>query len=471
MIRNCPYAPVYHVAPSRGWINDPNGMVYFNSEWHLFYQYYEPSMVDGMQWGHAVSTDLAHWKTLPPALAPDRHGQIWSGSSVVDQHDSSGLFGGKPGMVCLFTYWDKADHRQCQGMAYSADGRTFRMYDGNPVIPQLRHLPGHPDDKDFRDPKVFWHEPSKRWVMIVAGGRLRVFSSKDLAHWAFESVSETIDTECPDLFPMALDGDPRRSTWVLSLGGRAYLLGEFDGRSFTATSERITMSGGPDFYASQTFADAPLGRRIAVSWIHDWTYGNALSASGIRTPFPTGAQAGGCLTVPCELSLRSTAAGPRLFMQPVAELAGAFTVPPVVRELTLDASGATQLPDTLRSADIHITSAQPPTGRLTLSVPAAGANRVEFGWDCDRGVLFIDRRASGITGAGPYCSLYEAPLTSPGPIDLRVLIDSCSIELFAHGGATHMSAFVPVEPSAAGLQLSANVSMRCRVESRTAADV
>jgi len=178
--KNNRFAPGYHFIPVRGWINDPNGPVHFNGQWHLFYQYYEPSMIDGMQWGHAVSDDLAVWSHLEPAIRPDALGQIWSGSAVVDHGDTCGLFGGKPGLVCLFTYWDKSDFRQCQGMAYSADGLTFHTYDGNPVVPQLRRLPGHPDDKDFRDPKVFRHVKTGRWIMAVAGGKLRIFSSADL---------------------------------------------------------------------------------------------------------------------------------------------------------------------------------------------------------------------------------------------------------------------------------------------------
>lgn len=146
-----PYRPRYHITPTTGWINDPNGMCYFAGKWHTFYQHNDPPRSNGYQWGHAISDDLVHWKRLPPAIPPDDIGKIWSGSAVVDHHDTSGLFGGKPGMVCLFTYWDPADGRQCQGLAYSGDGITFQKHPKNPVIPQLRHLSGHPDDHDFRE--------------------------------------------------------------------------------------------------------------------------------------------------------------------------------------------------------------------------------------------------------------------------------------------------------------------------------
>ena len=174
-------------------------------------------------WGHAVSRDLLHWQHRLPAIMPDELGAAWSGSAVVDQHDTSGFFGGKPGLVCIYTYYSPADDgRQSQGMAYSADGVTFTKYAKNPIIPQLRYQPGQPDDHDFRDPKVFWHEPTKRWIMVVAGGTLRFYSSPNLRDWTFESINSDIHTECPDFFPLPLDGDPTQTRWVLSGGGNWY---------------------------------------------------------------------------------------------------------------------------------------------------------------------------------------------------------------------------------------------------------
>ncbi|MEI7672514.1 MAG: glycoside hydrolase family 32 protein, partial [Deltaproteobacteria bacterium] len=251
------FRPYLHFTPPHGWMNDPNGLVYFNGEWHLFYQYFEPTQVDGMQWGHAVSKNLLNWEHLPPAIQPDCLGQIWSGSAVVDHNNSSGLFDGRPGIVCLFTYWNPADGWQSQGLAYSQDGREFKKFPGNPVIPQLRDIPGQPDDKDFRDPKVFWHEASNRWIMVVAGGKVRIFSSADLIRWRIESISEDIQTECPDLFELPVDGNPDRARWILSGGGKWYMIGDFDGRKFIPGTERLPMTYGPDCYATQTWSDAP----------------------------------------------------------------------------------------------------------------------------------------------------------------------------------------------------------------------
>ncbi|MBD3239878.1 MAG: hypothetical protein GF331_04780 [Chitinivibrionales bacterium] len=437
-----PHIPHYHFLPEKGWMNDPNGLVYFRDQWHLFYQFYDPSMLDGMQWGHAISDDLVHWRHLPPAIQPDRHGQIWSGSAVVDHHDTSGLFDGKPGIVCLFTYWDKSDHRQCQGMAYSPDGLTFHTYEGNPVIPQLRYLEGHPDDKDFRDPKVFRHEKTNRWIMAVAGGKLRIFSSPDLIHWTFESIAEDITTECPDLFRLPIDGDPGQSRWVLSRGGRRYMLGDFDGTRFTPISESLTMSVGPDFYATQSFSDAPSGRRVIVSWLHNWGYGSSLSPEGITNAFPTGAQAGGCMTVPYETCLRATVDGPRLCMVPVAELDRLFTFAATTDRVELTDAGARQLEISKPAADVRFTVAEC-EGRCGLRIATGDGTWISCGYDSAAHALFIDRRRSGLDHVKGYCGDYlSPPIGTPGPVTVRVLLDACSVELFAGDGEVHMSAFV-----------------------------
>src|SRR5918995_2907316 len=188
-----PDRPAYHYTPPSGWMNDPNGLVYFAGEYHLFYQHMIPS-----HWGHAVSEDLLHWTDLPIALAPDESGFIASGSAVVDWNDTSGFFDGQPGLVAIFTHW--RDETQEQSIAYSVDrGRTWTKFAGNPVVP-------NPGIRDFRDPKVMWHAPTQRWVMVVAvRDRVHFYVSPNLREWVFASEFGAEDGshdgvwECPDL--------------------------------------------------------------------------------------------------------------------------------------------------------------------------------------------------------------------------------------------------------------------------------
>lgn len=450
-----PYRPLYHITPAEGWINDPNGLCFFKGQWHAFFQYYHSREADSMQWGHAVSRDLAHWQRLPTAIGPDEHGQIWSGSAVVDHNDTSGLFGGKAGMVCLFTYWDRTDHRQCQGLAYSADGLTFHKHPANPVIRQLRHLSGHPDDKDFRDPKVFWHADTGRWIMAVAGGKLRIFSSPDLVHWRFESIDESLTTECPDIFPMNIDGDTARQTWVLSGGGRWCIMGNFDGHRFIPQSPRMAFTQAADFYAGQTFNDAPDGRRIMLSWLHCWQYGNKLSPQGITHPMPTSPWAGGCLTVPYELSLRTTRQGVRLIQQPVAELT-ALRVPLLEINNTKLSPGENPLAGIKdASLDIELEIDLQHASRIGLKTPAGSPPNYLLAYDALRGILLFDRRNSGLENVPNFCKCLETPLPprADGILALRILLDRNCIEIFDADGLTILPAVMFPDPSRPTLEL------------------
>ncbi|MBI5722994.1 MAG: glycoside hydrolase family 32 protein [Planctomycetes bacterium] len=447
-----PYRPLVHFAPRRGWINDPNGLVCFNGLWHLFYQFFDPADVDGMQWGHAVSGDLVRWEHRGPAIRPDGHGQIWSGSAVVDRHDSSGLFGGRPGIVCMFTYWNPSDGRQCQGLAFSPDGRTFTTYEGNPVIPELRHLPGHADDKDFRDPKIFWHSASSRWIMTAAGGKLRFFSSPDLIHWTFESVDGSIETECPDLFELAVGGNPARTRWVLSGGGRWYMLGRFDGRRFAPETERLTMAHGPDCYATQTWSDAPDGRRIAIAWLNSWRYGSGpRPGPRIENRFPTATWSGGCLTVPFELTLRQTPDGEKLVQLPIRELDALRQDCQAARQVCAEPGHAVPLHSLSRGAiDMDMIAGGGMEGSLTLNIPSSDGCQFVLTADLRRRQLILDRGRAGFGSIPEFAGRYEAPLpiNADGSATLRVILDRCSIEVFAGDGLVQFSAVIWPNPNA-----------------------
>lgn len=316
----------FHFSPRRGWNNDPNGCVFYRGEYHLFFQHNPYAVQMGNQhWGHAVSKDLVHWEELPPALLPDETGLMYSGSAVVDWNNTSG-FGhdGQPPLVLIYT---AAGNPTVQSIAYSTDGRSFTKYAENPVLKQI--TPGN------RDPKVFWHEPTKKWVMALFVGRPRAqdgkddpqkplerrhtvefFTSPNLRKWTPASMHEASKPvagqdgylyECPDFFELPVDGDPSRTKWVLLGANTQYALGTFDGKTFTAEAERLAGQRGPgnNIYAGQSFNDSPDGRRLFVAWWLTPTKGMPFNQS---------------ITLPLELKLTQTAEGPRLAFQPAKEL-------------------------------------------------------------------------------------------------------------------------------------------------------
>ncbi|MEM6526168.1 MAG: glycoside hydrolase family 32 protein [Bacteroidota bacterium] len=285
------FRPQFHFSPDSMWMNDPNGMVYYDGEYHLFYQYYPDSTVWGpMHWGHAVSADMLHWEHLPIALYPDSLGYIFSGSVVVDHKNTSG-FGnnGKPPLVAIFTHHDIDGERagtndfQYQSIAYSNDkGRTWLKYKDNPVVPNL-------GIRDFRDPKVIWHEQTQRWVMVLAAyDKVQIYTSPDLKNWEYQSdfgiPGDDRLWECPDLFPMTVSGTGQEK-WALIVsiqkkapnGGTAtsYFIGDFDGKTFVADNKKQKwLDYGTDNYAMITWSDIPEsdGRRLAIGWMSNWDY-------------------------------------------------------------------------------------------------------------------------------------------------------------------------------------------------------
>ncbi len=299
------YRPIYHHTPSYGWMNDANGMVYKDGEYHLYFQY-NPygSKWGNMHWGHAVSTDLMHWKELQPAIARDTLGHIFSGSSVVDYGNTAGY--GKGAIIALYTSAsDKNGQIQC--MAYSTDnGRTFTKYDGNPI---LRPFDGI---KDFRDPKVFWHEPAKAWYMIVSADKeMRFYKSDDLKRWTYISSfgrgygMQPCQYECPDFVQLPVNGDKSDMKYVMLMnvnpgclfGGSAteYFVGDFDGKNFTCIDDPHVpkwLDYGKDHYATVCFSNTG-DRVIALPWMSNWQYANVTPIKQYR----------GANALPRELSL------------------------------------------------------------------------------------------------------------------------------------------------------------------------
>lgn len=288
-VYSVPTRPQYHFSQAKGWSNDPNGMLYYKGEWHLFFQHNQERTTWGsLEWGHAVSKDLIHWKELPrPLKFQEDNGAMFSGCGVVDDKNTSGLFGdekgeGKGGLVIIYTQ-DNPGRGQDQCLAYSKDnGRTWTKYEGNPI---LKWNEDPLDNTAFRDPKVFWHEESQKWMMVAAGGILRIYSSDDLINWEVESTYESdkgtgekkIETECPDMYPLKTDDG--KTKWVVSWGGRFYSIGDFkkvDGKwRFIADADnhKRVMNFGPQSYAAMTYDNAPDDRRIMINWASTWENG------------------------------------------------------------------------------------------------------------------------------------------------------------------------------------------------------
>ena len=290
--RHDPLRPLWHHTPPYGWMNDPNGMFYLNGEWHLYYQFNPYGNRHGnIHWGHSVSTDLVNWRNLPPAIEPDSLGSVASGSCVVDHLNSAGF--GKDAVVAFYTAWGPP---QVQCLAYSTDGGyTFTKYEGNPILTS--------PIRDFRDPKVFYHSESERWIMILAvGHHMEFYSSANLKEWSYESsFGEGYGGhggvwECPDLLRLPIEGEPDRFKWTLicninpggPAGGSAtqYFTGEFDGHQFICdTPPHITrwMDFGKDNYASVSWNNAPDGRNVIIGWMSNWNYCGSVPTTAFRS--------------------------------------------------------------------------------------------------------------------------------------------------------------------------------------------
>jgi fructan beta-fructosidase len=303
------YRGQFHFSPKRGWNNDPNGMVYYKGQYHLFFQH-NPYGVDwgNMHWGHAVSNDLVHWKELDIALYPDENGTMFSGGGLVDEANSSGLGNRKDPPMLLF--YTAAEKTWDQGLAWTTDGKQFSKLDQT-VVKKITD--------GNRDPKVIWHEPSQRWVMVLyveeQGGlhTMHFFTSVDLKAWEPASVytggrgNDRYMFECPEFFELEVEGGNGQKKWVLTGANSAYAIGTFDGKKFTPEIERLNGNFGRDFYAAQTFSNEPKGRRIEMGWwrTHTKDKGMIFNQS---------------MSIPMEIKLVQTNDGPRMTRTPVREL-------------------------------------------------------------------------------------------------------------------------------------------------------
>jgi len=405
------HRPQIHFTSRRGWINDPNGLVYYKGEYHLFYQHNPYGWRWGnMHWGHAVSLDLVHWRELPDALEPDRLGTIFSGSAVVDWYNTAGFQKGvEKAIVCAYTSaggtsTESKDQPFTQCIAYSNDrGRTWTKYGGNPVLPHIKGA--------NRDPKVIWHKPTGKWVMALYldENDYALFSSKNLKQWEqLCKVTVPGASECPDFFELPVDGDPGNTKWVFWAANSTYLLGAFNGQTYTREGEAQRFNWGGDGYAAQTWSDIPDkdARRIQIAWLR------------VNIPnMPFNQQ----MTFPCELKLRATQKGIRLFSTPVKEVEKLHGEKHFWKDVNL--SPGENLLTQIHGDLFHI--------QADFQIGEAS----EFGFTI-RGIPVIyDVKKEELTIRDK-----STPLTPmDGKIRFQILVDRASIEVFGNEGIVTVS--------------------------------
>jgi levanase/fructan beta-fructosidase len=423
------FRPVYHHTPQYGWMNDPNGMFYKDGVWNLYYQW-NPygSQWENMHWGHSTSHDLIHWETQPMALEPDWLGSIFSGSCVTNGSE-------------VVAFYTSAGRHQTQSMAVSKDGGvTFQKFEGNPVLTTS-------DVADFRDPRPFWNNEAGMWNLILAAGQeMRIYSSKDLKEWTFESSfgkeygNHGGVWECPDLFPLYFDpssvgaqesSKSQNIKWVLlcninpggPFGGSAtqYFVGQFDGHKFTCESmPKVTkwLDYGKDHYATVSFYNAPENRRVVMAWMSNWQYANQVPTKQFRS----------ANSIPRDLGLFRYGEETYVSAVPSKEM--------------LNMRGAT-LKKPSEACEIVIDLKD----KATVTLSNSKGEKVTMNYDAAKRTFSMDRTKSGDTGfSESFPCVTEAP--TYGTIkQLRLFIDRCSIEAFDSEGKMSMTNLVfPSEP-------------------------
>lgn len=459
------YRPNFHFTPKEKWVNDPNGMFYYNGYYHLYFQHYPDSSTWGpMHWGHAISMDMITWKEMPIALYPDKLGHIWSGSAVVDNENTSG-FGTpqstKP-VVAMYTNSkenpEAKEWLQTQGIAYSLDeGKTFTKYVDNPAI-------ANPGIKDFRDPKMSWDAERERWIMVLAAGdKIMFYSSKDLKDWELLSdfgadLNREIGAhggvwECPDFFPLQVKGS-EEVKWVLFVsinpggpnGGSAtqYFIGDFDGTNFTLDNDfkeeleehhDFWIDFGRDNYAGVSWSNIPAsdGRRLYLGWMSNWQYARVVPTETWRNG----------MTIPRTVKLIKSTDGYRLGFDPVKELSQYRGKKYKTEAIAV--SGEVKITEAktvdLSRTEIKFNSSDVKDNSFSFRLDNSLGDVLIFGYDATKQLFYVDRSKAGITDfSEDFPGIAEAPRTSGNTnLSATVLLDKTSIELFFDDGETVMT--------------------------------
>ncbi|MDR6945108.1 glycoside hydrolase family 32 protein [Mucilaginibacter pocheonensis] len=464
------WRPVYHFSPPANWTNDPNGLIFLNGEFQLYYQHNPFENKWGhMSWGHATSTDLVHWKNLPVAIpevvTQDTTTWIYSGSVVMDKDNTSG-FGvkGKAPLIAIFTADQPKQKKESQFIAYSLDnGLTYKLYSNNPVLDLNK--------RDFRDPNVFWYEPTKQWIMTVAmvdEHMVRIYGSKNLKEWTklsdFGPAGYTKHGwECPSLLPLTVDNDPAKIKWVLfvSSGGEhgplmQYYIGDFDGTTFknnNADDKVLTVDYGDAFYAAIAWRDAPGNKKILLGWLQN----------GRPETYPWKGQ----MSIPHDLTVKTTGEGLRLFQDAPAMVSKSLLTRAKGRVLskksviinnssvTLSKKGAFDSNAILINAEF-LTNGSKKVGFNVAAQNGAGSNlkKVIVGYDVDKQELYVDCSASEKANKPVENLVQTAPMKpNNGAVRIRIFLDKSSLEVFGNDGEKVISTMIYPDNDATGLSV------------------
>lgn len=464
------FRPSYHHTPLYGWMNDANGLVFKDGEYHLYFQYNPYGSVWGnMHWGHSVSKDLVHWEHRDPAIARDTMGHIFSGSSVVDKENHAGF--GKGAIIAFYTSASDANG-QIQCMAYSTDnGNTFTKYEGNPILTPFDGL------KDFRDPKVFWYAPQEKWVMIVSADKeMRFYDSKNLKEWNYLSGwgegygAQPSQFECPDMVQLPVNGDKSKMKWVMIVnvnpgcyfGGSAtqYFVGDFDGEKFVCDSPKEMvkwLDWGKDYYATVCFSNTG-DRTIAVPWMSNWQYANIVPTQQFRS-------ANG---LPRELGLYEQDGELLVLTNPVKEVEllrkDSVSLPAFKVDGKYEIESIVPNNEGAYEIDVQFT-AQKDTKMMGMTLYNSLNEEVKIYFNMEDNKLVMDRTKSGVVDFGKESKphLIEAhdkrkftsinymddfalatwgPVTKGNTHRLQIFVDRSSVEIFLDGGKISMTNLV-----------------------------
>ncbi len=451
------YRPQFHYTPPFNWMNDPNGMFYYDGKYFLHHQYNPHGNTWGhMSWYQAVSSDLVHWEHTGVVIPEEGNEMIFSGGAIVDYQNTSGFAqDGQTPIIATYsshyTYTEEEvgegepTFEQAQSLAYSLDGgRTFRKYEGNPV---LNH-----EDPDFRDPNVMWHDESSQWVMVVAlpiQRKVAFYGSPNLRQW--EHLSDFGPSggvegiwECPDLFELSIDGDPTNTRWVLHVdmnpgaiaggSGSQYFIGDFDGTHFTLDSQFteddiLWTDYGTDFYAAISWSDVPEedGRRLWLGWMSNWKYANIKPTTPWRS----------AMSIPRTVELSTVDGSLRLIQKPVDELQKLRSGHRHVENIIIN--GTVSLEDFEikgKSYEMKLTLDAGTADDFGVKVRTGGDEQTRIGYDTGSETLYVDRTLSGeVDFHERFATISEAPLQlNDGSLELHILVDWSSVEVFADGG-------------------------------------
>ena len=453
------YRPQFHFTPAIHWMNDPNGLVYFNGEYHLFYQFNPFGNRWGhMSWGHAVSKDLLHWQHLPVALPEEKDTMIFSGTCVVDSLNSAG-FATKPGQVPLIAIYTAhiENVSQSQHLAYSLDeGRTWLKYNKNPVLDIA--------SKEFRDPQVFWFRPQKKWVMSVVMAtdkKIRFYSSPDLKQWTLMSEFGPAGDvsgiwECPDLFEVPAENQPGKTKWVLMHSPAPYMqyfVGEFDGHSFKNESPSAKIfrpDYGPDYYAAISYKNLPVIKSpISIGWVNNWNYANDIPT----TPWKS------AMSLPRKLSVKKINNEWILIQQPV-DTVKSLREKLIARVKNEPISGTKNLRVKTQQCEVELLVQPSPNSISGIRIAAGNGHELEIGYNAGTKTLYIDRSKTATQSFNinfEKQNRYETRVElTNGILQLSVYFDQSLVEVFANQGEAVLTAQLFPDEKDNDLQLFCN---------------